>query len=572
MHKQIILEATSVAEALLEILQMRGIDLFIAAGTGTDFPPIVEAYAKRLQLNLPAPTPVVGVHEIPAVAMAHGYAMVSEKPAFVMLHTIVGSANGVMGVINAKRGRIPMFVASGKSAITERGTRTSRTHVVHWAQEAYDQQGMFREFVDWAYELRRADQLPVVVDRALAMTTKPPCGPVHLMLPLEVLDEPVNEMVITDTATATPAPSVPRQQDLIAAVEHLTNAAHPLVIVSAMGRKQSSVAALVNFAESLALPVYEYARSFVNFPQDHPLHCGFDHSDVLEKADVVMVIESDVPWVPQISEPNDNATIIVLDEDPLYRDYPYRGFRSDITFVGEAQSTLEAMSLCANELESVNDTVKARVAFLEERSLRLKTARQKELEVAATLKPIDPRWISNCIAAQLSPTDIVISEFVFESEFAEFTQPGTFFDHAHSGGLGWSTGAALGAKFANPDATVVCCCGDGTYTFGVPVATHHMSAMQNLPVLFIVFNNAAWDRTRRAVRGYAPDGYTANKVDIPLTELAPTPAYEMVCQAAGGYGECVEDPKQLPAALERALKVVREEGRQALLNIISSKA
>jgi acetolactate synthase-1/2/3 large subunit len=571
MHKQIDLAATSVAEALLEVLQMRGIDLFIAAGTGTDFPPIVEAYAKRLQLDLPVPTPVVGVHETPAVAMAHGYAMVSEKPAFVMLHTIVGSANGVMGVINAKRGRIPMFVASGKSSITEQGERTSRTHVVHWAQEAYDQQAMFREFVNWAYELRRAEQLPVVVDRALAMATNPPCGPVHVMLPLEVLDEPITNLSIDDTVPAVQAPSIPRQRDLEAAVELLAKADRPLVIVSAMGRKQTSVAALVELAEALALPVCEYARSHVNFPQDHPLHLGFDHSEVLEDADVVMVIESDVPWVPQISEPNPDATIIVLDEDPLYQDYPYRGFRSDISFCGDAQSTLQAMTLSAAQIEVPSDSRDARAIRVEKLNRDHETALKTGLQDAAALKPIDPRWISHCVAERLSATDIVISEFVFDSDYGEFTRPGTFFDHAHSGGLGWSSGAALGAKFAKPDATVVCCCGDGTYTFGVPVATHHMSALQNLPVLFVIFNNAAWDRTRRAVRGYAPDGYTANKVDIPLTELAPTPAYEMVCQAAGGYGERVEDPQQLPAALDRALKVVREEGRQALLNIISSK-
>jgi acetolactate synthase-1/2/3 large subunit len=564
--------ASSVAEALLELLHLRGVDVFIAAGTGTDFPPIVEAFAKRLQLELPVPKPVVGVHEINAVAMAHGYAMVSEKPAFVMLHTIVGSANGVMGVINAKRGRVAMFVASGRSSITERGLRTSRTHVVHWAQEAFDQQAMFREFVDWAYELKRPEQLPVVVDRGLAMATKTPNGPVHLMLPLEVLDAPLNGMSVDETPVGAPRPSIPLRADLEAVVHLLANARQPLIIVSTMGRKRAAVSALVDFAESLALPVVEFARSHVNFPQDHPLHQGFDHADVLATADVIFVIEADVPWIPEVGEPDETATVIVLDEDPLYRDYPYRGFHSDFALTGDAETTLAAMSAQVEALPVDAAQLSERAQTVANSRAARRTANVAALAEVQQMKPIDPRWVSYCIAERLGETDIVVSEFVFDSEFACFTQPGTFFDHAHSGGLGWSSGAALGAKLANPDATVVCCCGDGTYTFGVPVATHHMSAMQSLPVLFVVFNNAAWDRTRRATRGYAPDGYTANKTDIVLCELEPTPAYEMVCQAAGGYGERVEDPQVLPAALDRALTAVREEGRQALLNVISSKA
>ena len=96
--------------------------------------------------------------------------------------------------------------------------------------------------------------------------------------------------------------------------------------------------------------------------------------------------------------------------------------------------------------------------------------------------------------------------------------------------------------------------------------------MHDLPVLFVIFNNAAWDRTRRGSRHVSKQGYLQETSDIPLCELEPAPAYEMVCEAAGGYGERVDDVSELPAALARAMKVVREEGRQALLNVICSKA
>ena len=119
---------------------------------------------------------------------------------------------------------------------------------------------------------------------------------------------------------------------------------------------------------------------------------------------------------------------------------------------------------------------------------------------------------------------------------------------------------------------VICCVGEGTWTFGTPVATHHMSAMHDLPVLFVIYNNAAYERTRLGARRVSPGGYVNRTNDIPLCDLAPTPAYEKICEAAGGYGELVEDPAELVAALHRAIKVVKEVGRQALLNVVCQKS
>ncbi|MCL1126763.1 thiamine pyrophosphate-dependent enzyme [Shewanella surugensis] len=166
----------------------------------------------------------------------------------------------------------------------------------------------------------------------------------------------------------------------------------------------------------------------------------------------------------------------------------------------------------------------------------------------------------------------MITEFILDLTQICFTQAGTYFNHASSGGLGWSLGAALGAKLAAPDRRVTCIIGDGTYTFGVPVATHHMSAMHDLPVLFIVLNNSAWDRTRMASRAFSNTDTANNNNKVPLCELSPSPAYEEVCQAAGGYGEKIEDPAALPAALARALAIMEKEKKQVLLNVISSKS
>jgi acetolactate synthase-1/2/3 large subunit len=75
---------------------------------------------------------------------------------------------------------------------------------------------------------------------------------------------------------------------------------------------------------------------------------------------------------------------------------------------------------------------------------------------------------------------------------------------------------------------------------------------------------------KRAVTSHAPDGW-AKRTGMPLTELDPPPDYEMVCRASGGWAEKVEDPEALPTMLQKALKVVHEEKRQALLNVICKK-
>ena len=158
----------STAEAYLELLAARGVE-YLFANAGTDFAPLIEAYAKRDAQGQTAPRPITVPHEVPAVAMAHGYTMVSGRPQAVMVHVIVGAGNAVGGIINAARSNVPMLFSAGRNPITEAGHSGSRNRPIHWAQESFDQAAMVREFVKWDYELRSASDLETVVDRALTL-------------------------------------------------------------------------------------------------------------------------------------------------------------------------------------------------------------------------------------------------------------------------------------------------------------------------------------------------------------------------------------------------------------------
>jgi len=146
-------------------------------------------------------------------------------------------------------------------------------------------------------------------------------------------------------------------------------------------------------------------------------------------------------------------------------------------------------------------------------------------------------------------------------------KPGTFFGTSPSGGLGWGLGAAIGVKLGQRDKRVLNVVGDGSYMFGNPTPAHFVSAAYDLPVLTVIMNNKMWGSVRKATLGLYPDGAASTANQAPLTYLDPAPAYHKIVEASDGHGEEVQDPEELPAALERAIKAVDIEKRTAVINV-----
>ena len=207
------------------------------------------------------------------------------------------------------------------------GSRISR---IHWIQEQFDQGCVIRNFTKWEYELRRKENIHHVVQRAFQIASLEPCGPVYLVLPKAVLMEDMVELVMLPEDRYGSVITPQADLDAIAkAAEMLVKVQSPLVITGQSGRNPRSIAALVALAELLGAPVVS-EQTLMNFPTTHPLFGGLDSHPYLRKADVILSVDKEVPYVPVHGKPRPDAQIIHIDIDPNKSTFPLWVFPADL--------------------------------------------------------------------------------------------------------------------------------------------------------------------------------------------------------------------------------------------------
>ncbi|MDQ8756539.1 thiamine pyrophosphate-requiring protein [Sphingosinicella sp. LHD-64] len=559
--------AESVAEAFLVQMKQKGIDcLFI--NSGTDSAPMAEAYARQHLSGLDFPQPVIGTHENLVVGMAHGHTMVTGKPQAVMVHVSVGAANAVCGVMNAKRDEVPMLFIAGRTPLYEKGPLGARSGAIHWAQEMYDQGGMLRELVKWDYELRGGINADEVLDRALAITQAPPAGPVYLTLPREVLAERTLPMPVDSAPVTVPLPPAPDPAGVGALAEMIAAARCPVLVTSASGRDPATVPPLEAFCERFGIGIVEAKSRYVCARADHPCHLGQNVHPVLGEADLLICLESEVPWLPGTREPEPGTRIVHVGVDPLFQDYPVRSFRSDLSITASAARLLPPLTEAVTRVDTTDGAARRKAAVSALAAAR-RARREKRLAPLLEAPRMTKDWLNHCLNEALDDQVILINEYWVDREIYDAHRAGGFFMHSPAAGLGWGLPAAVGAALAAPDRAVVAAMGDGAYLFCNPAACHQASAMHDAPILTIICNNARWGAVQQSTIGVYPDGHAAHgPKPAPLSDLRPVPDFEKYVEASGGHGERVTNPVELPDAIRRGLDIVRRERRQVLLNVI----
>lgn len=556
------------AHAFLEVLADLRVRHFFG-NLGSDAPSIIDAFARFEAEGRNLPRPVQVSHEMCAVSMAHGFYLASGEISVVSVHSSVGTANALTGLINASRARVPMVVTAGQTAAREAGIPAARVIEPHWAQEAADQRSLVRQYVKWDYELRDVAELESVVRRAFAIALSEPRGPVYLTLPMDVMARPHEPLVLSGrplTVATAPHPDpevVEEVADLLAA------ARAPLIITRSYGRRPQAVPALVELAELGGLPVVEYQiAEAMNFPSSHDLHLGYDPTPYLQQADVILVIDCPVPWVPSFVTPRPEATVVHLGVDPLWSDLPRWGFTATHALTGDSWAGVRRLVEALRRKRSgYRRRIEKRAKATAAQHRRQRQEWEGQARAAGEAELSSPEWVSHCLRPHLDANTLVVQEYDLKLKHTAFDRPGSYFGFSPAGGLGFGVGGALGVKLAATDKTVISVVGDGTYLLGVPSAAHLASAAYELPILWVVINNHGWGAVKLQNQIVHPEGWAARSGNFPLIRFGYNAAYEHFSRACGGGGEMVRSARQLPDALDRALTVVRRERRQVLLNI-----
>jgi thiamine pyrophosphate-dependent acetolactate synthase large subunit-like protein len=446
-----------------------------------------------------------------AISMADGYARVTGRPQAVIVHVDVGTQALAHGVHNASIGRAPVLIFSGLSPFTESGELTgSRTEYMHWLQDAPDQKAIVRQFCRYVGEIRSGVNVKHSVSRALQFAASDPKGPVYLASAREVLAEKVMPYSLVQEQCG-PIESGALPADAIDNIAwELVHADRPMVITGYSGRNKKCPEELVKLADAIpGLRVLDCGGSDMCFPLTHRASEGFRLAthECTKDADVILVIDCDVPWIPSLNPPSKDAKIYHIDVDPLNYMMPVSFFPANGRWKADSHTALTQLnhsiqsSLLSQELthskfrERWDDLGKEHEARMAEISKLPGLGSSDSLtahNIGALLKrhlPPDTVYIIEAVTCAQALSDQLSPEI-----------PGTWIN-AGGTGIGWSNGAAVGAKLGldsvdgakgsgDKKPSFVCqVVGDGSYMCGSPASAAWVAAKYNIPILTVLLNN-----------------------------------------------------------------------------------
>jgi thiamine pyrophosphate-dependent acetolactate synthase large subunit-like protein len=491
------------AAMLLDQLESDGIDCLFASPIAV-MAPIWEELARRgdsLKLRY-----FRCRHELLAVAAASGHYQVTGRSQVVFLPTNLGVQNGSMALRTAMQEHVPMVAISVDSLTWGEDPRTDPG--VEWPSLLGHAAGPARTgetVVKWAKQARTPSDVAHEWRRAHYVANSIPRGPTLLEIPIDLL------MGDAAPITAPPLPKanlVAPSEEIEALADLLAGAKNPIIRTGYAGRSPAARRALVEVAEKLGAPVFEFFMpNHHNFPRSHPLHGVGDIEAILGESDLIFVAGADAPWHPPIQALQSGCAVVHMAEDPLRPRAPYWGYATTHTLAGDVERNLEAL---------VVDEIVCQGALFQ--------------------------------------------HFLFESKPIQQVR-------GWHGALGTSLGVALGVKVARPRQTVVCVIGDGAWHYNPVPAALGFAQEYGTPLLIVVCNNGQYASQTANLRKFYPEGSAVAGQDFIGNVIRPTPDYCKAADGYGGAGERVSRSANLAAAIERGLASVAG-GRTFILDVI----
>ncbi|MBA2712409.1 MAG: thiamine pyrophosphate-binding protein [Rubrobacteraceae bacterium] len=490
---------------------------------GESFLEILDAAEAHQDLSL-----ISTRHESGASFMAEADAKLTGVPAVAMATRGVGASNLAIGVHTARQDSTPMLVLLGQVETDFLGRE---------AFQEVDLPAFYAPITKWSATVDRPDRLAEFVARGLRVATSGRPGPVMLALPADVLGVQVPDY---PDARIQPKPrSGPAPGEVRAVVDSLAAARRPVVIAG--GGAQNARESLVSFTEAWDAGVYAAFRRQDVFPNEHPNYLGHltlgtppETLKALQEADLVLVVGCRLSEVTtqSYSLPRGDQAVIQVDIDP---DEVGATVPAEIGMVSDAGAALAAFDAQAPSRPPSRDWTQAHGAYLDSSSL----------PSARASGGIDPSQVVGAMREVL-PEDALLTNdagnfSIFIHRYWRYNHPQTQLAPTN-GAMGYGVPAAVAAKLAAPDRTVVACCGDGGFTMtGQELET---AVRYGTPVTVIVFRNGLQGTI--AMHQRRDLGRTAG-VEIGDVDLA---GY---ARSLGAEGHTVRDPEELAPALQAAL-------------------
>jgi benzoylformate decarboxylase len=503
--------------ALLELLRQEGVRM-IFGNPGTTELPLMDALAAERELRY-----ILALQEAPAVGMADGYAQASGQCVMVNLHAAPGLGNALGMLYDAQKAGSPLLVTAGQHE-----QRFNFTEPLLWA----DLPTIARPFVKWSEEVRRLEDLPRAIHRAVKTTLAPPMGPVFLSLPGDILTDSAE---LDLGAPSRVASGIRGDAGAVAqAAAIIAKASSPVIFAGDAVPQGDALQELVAFAEALGAPVYdEGMASRAMFPSSHPLYRGAlvrlpaAIHGVLTQHDLLVSVGADLFTLSlpgDIESMPEDYPVVHLDTDPweLGKNYP-----ETVSILGEPKVTLPELTEAVRGARSGAETERSvkRLEHAKAEGIASLHKLNAMADALAERHPIHPLALMQTIGRLLPDDAVVIDETISSGmglrRFLKSDDAQSFFG-LRGGGIGWGLPAAIGVKLALPNRPVVALIGDGSAMYTIQGLW--TAARENLRMVFVIINNYSYrilKQRTNAMKGMAAqhDTYVAMDLDQPRVDF-----------------------------------------------------
>ena len=416
------------AEHLVSLLAAHGVE-YLFLNPGTDTAPVQEAVSTLAEARLPAPTVLLSTFESVSLAAAHGYWKMTGRPQAVFVHVDAGTQNLGAMVHNVLRDRAGVIVIAGKTPYGEHGGPSGgRDRHIQWQQDVPDQAGIIRGYAKWIQEITRPEMLDRAIGRAVQVAASSPAGMAYLTVSRDVLMDPPCLAESRVHGFAVPAPPAPAPGSVGRIAAALAGAESPVLVTSRAGRTAEGFAAVEALADLAGLPVTGRLEGGpVNISSRHPMNMPdqAQAAAAISAADVILLVESDVPWLPATVTLRADATVFHVDPDPAKASMPLWSYPVDVAVQADGPAALAAIAAELGRLADGDPTVARR---LSDRVARLRE-RPAAPRQRADSGPLTPFGVMSALSEVIDPEDIVIEEAVTNAaavyEGLERTRPGT---------------------------------------------------------------------------------------------------------------------------------------------------